>query len=493
MPKRSVRHHLAAGAAVTRAAVLPLTHLLAVAATAAAVCEPADPVSSYALEGDAAPPTGAVFQTFDRANIVEALGAVAIAFGGDTDGPSTEDDVVYGIGMKLIAQEGAAAPGTEGTFGVFEPFETAHQLSAAGDVAFITTLRGVPSDTDRAIYRNGDLVAREGAAAAGIPDRVYQDFGFVGVGDAGEVGFLAKLDGPGADDSVVMLDGVPIYRQGEAVPGLPDETWDADFVEAQWNGHGDLLLVGNTSLPSSMDVVVLRRLVVDDRGIDEQIVAQEGQHVPARDGDDFLEQILQLALAENGAWALRGNLELAPATSNAVILTSDGLLVQEGDAVTDMPGALIGNIAGIDMNTHGDVVYLADLEGERPPDVDEGIFANGCLLVTDGEQVPGLPAGTFFSDLGFEDVYVSDDRVVVFAAGYTGVVSGDGLFTQPLGQTCRADIDGSGRVGFGDLLAVLTAWGDCPEKGACPADVSNDRQVNDADLLAVLSAWGPCL
>ena len=58
---------------------------------------------------------------------------------------------------------------------------------------------------------------------------------------------------------------------------------------------------------------------------------------------------------------------------------------------------------------------------------------------------------------------------------------------------CPADFDGSGDVGFADLLAVLAAWGPyepCPPFVA--EDLDQDCMVGFSDLLAVLAAWGPC-
>lgn len=58
--------------------------------------------------------------------------------------------------------------------------------------------------------------------------------------------------------------------------------------------------------------------------------------------------------------------------------------------------------------------------------------------------------------------------------------------------TCHGDIDGSGTVGFTDLLAILGAWGPCDHPTDCPEDLDNDGHVDFADILLVLSAWGPC-
>lgn len=54
---------------------------------------------------------------------------------------------------------------------------------------------------------------------------------------------------------------------------------------------------------------------------------------------------------------------------------------------------------------------------------------------------------------------------------------------------CPTDLDGDGQTGFGDLLALITAWGSCP---GCAADLDDDGLVGFGDLVLILTAWGPC-
>ncbi|MCP3904241.1 MAG: hypothetical protein GY715_11470 [Planctomycetes bacterium] len=54
---------------------------------------------------------------------------------------------------------------------------------------------------------------------------------------------------------------------------------------------------------------------------------------------------------------------------------------------------------------------------------------------------------------------------------------------------CPEDLDGSGDVGFGDILTIIGVWG-CT---TCPAeDLSGNGNVDFADILAVIAAWGSC-
>ena len=56
-------------------------------------------------------------------------------------------------------------------------------------------------------------------------------------------------------------------------------------------------------------------------------------------------------------------------------------------------------------------------------------------------------------------------------------------------QRPPTDLDGSGMTDFGDLLAVLSAWGPC---SGCREDIDEDGAVAFSDLLILMGAWGDC-
>ena len=58
-------------------------------------------------------------------------------------------------------------------------------------------------------------------------------------------------------------------------------------------------------------------------------------------------------------------------------------------------------------------------------------------------------------------------------------------------SACAGDVTGDGSVNVLDLLALLSAWGDC-DSDICPEDVNGDGMVNVLDLLIVFEAWGEC-
>jgi hypothetical protein len=63
------------------------------------------------------------------------------------------------------------------------------------------------------------------------------------------------------------------------------------------------------------------------------------------------------------------------------------------------------------------------------------------------------------------------------------------MFAPP---ACVGDVDGDGGVTFGDLLVILSAWGECPNGEPCPADLDGNDSVGFTDLLIVLAAFGDC-
>jgi hypothetical protein len=94
-----------------------------------------------------------------------------------------------------------------------------------------------------------------------------------------------------------------------------------------------------------------------------------------------------------------------------------------------------------------------------------------------------------------------DDGLVVGGQEFPVIVAGASLYDYfcfdqgfwiravPKAQPCPGDLDGDGEVGFGDLLAVLSAWGPCD---ACPEDIDANGNVGFSDVLLVLATWGSC-
>ena len=85
---------------------------------------------------------------------------------------------------------------------------------------------------------------------------------------------------------------------------------------------------------------------------------------------------------------------------------------------------------------------------------------------------PSIPMGTA------RRAYHELDVALLTAIGY-------GAMMPP---PCLEDVNGNDDVEFGDVLAILAAWGN----DGGPEDVDGSGTVGFGDILAVLGAWGPC-
>ena len=64
-------------------------------------------------------------------------------------------------------------------------------------------------------------------------------------------------------------------------------------------------------------------------------------------------------------------------------------------------------------------------------------------------------------------------------------------FTPPV--QCAGDLNHDQMVNVQDMLAVINAWGACPQcPPSCIPDITGDCLINVQDLLAVINAWGAC-
>ncbi|MFK7961562.1 MAG: hypothetical protein AB8G96_13665 [Phycisphaerales bacterium] len=64
-----------------------------------------------------------------------------------------------------------------------------------------------------------------------------------------------------------------------------------------------------------------------------------------------------------------------------------------------------------------------------------------------------------------------------------------GTYAFLVNETTFADVNNDCFIDFGDLLAVLAAYGPCTPGEPCPEDVDGDGDVGFSDILGVLSEW----
>jgi len=153
-----------------------------------------------------------------------------------------------------------------------------------------------------------------------------------------------------------------------------------------------------------------------------------------------------------------------------------------------------GNSVVADLDNDGwNEVLITDV------DIDAG-SCNGLSDILSNNEDP--PFNTFLADSGgipdrlfrgVHDIAVFDidgdcwlDLVVGRCGGITVWIN------QHIGSPCDScigDLDGDGSITYGDLLAVLSAWGN---KSGDPADLDSNGIVGTSDLLIILANWGVC-
>ena len=115
----------------------------------------------------------------------------------------------------------------------------------------------------------------------------------------------------------------------------------------------------------------------------------------------------------------------------------------------------------------------------QPTTGDVGVFPGP---LGGGPQWGGLPHSQ-----------IADCEVRIIPGGYElwlACVSRGIAVLTVTGTTVVGDITGDGVVDINDLLAVIAAWGPCPNPPAtCTPDVTHDGSVDVNDLLVVISHW----
>ncbi|MCP3903540.1 MAG: hypothetical protein GY715_07870 [Planctomycetes bacterium] len=147
---------------------------------------------------------------------------------------------------------------------------------------------------------------------------------------------------------------------------------------------------------------------------------------------------------------------------------------------------------GLSVSVSGDVAIVGSHQHEEQYS-DSGsayVFRRiGGSWIEDAMLMPPVPF--YWDEFGYA-VDISGNTVVVGAVqdDDLGNNSGAAFVTDLEGATpCPGDLDGSGAIDFGDVLAAIAAWGPCQ---GCPEDINQDGEVSFADILVVIGAWGPC-
>ncbi|MHC5114776.1 MAG: FG-GAP repeat domain-containing protein [Planctomycetota bacterium] len=346
---------------------------------------------------------------------------------------------------------------------------TAADLDGDDDLDIVTTTTG-----DQTV----SLMLNDGAGVMG-PEVVIPIGGWTG----GTT--VADLDGDGDGDIAVtaVIGGnkriVILLNDGAAnftMDGQYAVTFNpAEIAAGDFDGDGDLdLACANTWTPGAVCVIL-------------------------NNGDATFGPFTQYTTGENTTGIDAGDLD---GDGDADLITTDVRSDQVSVLLCNGDGTFATPVAYPNF-PHPQRLTLADLDGDGDLDaavtcrqnntIDENVFYAVAVMPNngDGTFADAVSFGTAIGPSGLDVGDLNGDGAPDIVAGNQS----EDLLSIFIGicvpePPCPSDLDGSGDVGFGDILQVIGAWGPCA--ATCPQDLSGNGNVDFADILLVIGAWGPC-
>jgi len=459
-------------------------------------------IRTVVLTGEQAPGAapGVVFEQFNNvigSNDPIINNAGQVVFGGQLSGPGIDNSNQRGLwseaggsGLGLVARHGEPAPGAGP--GVVFSFLAPPVLNDAGQVAFRSEIAGpgIDASNGTGIWSQAGgslaLAILAGTPAPGqAPGVLFADIGSdnISMNDAGQIGFVADLAGPGIDpanpESVWTHDpgtGLGfVTKAGDGAPGT-----SANFQGFNLpiiNNSGETVFAAAVT-GAGVDSSNNAGIWIGGPGAAPALVAREGDPAPGTSG--VFTSLSSPYLNAGGYAIFAGNIE-GPGidgTNMRGLWSGTGgsglsLVSKQGD---DAPGTdkTFGFFASPAINPAGQSVFIAGLTG---PGIDDsnntGIWSDGAgggreRLARDGDAAPGTGPGIAFSLL-------FPNRPVINAAGQIAF----------MGELTGAGVDNTNNKGFwatdpdGELHLIVRS-GDL-------FDVDDDPLVED--LRAIESVW----
>lgn len=343
-----------------------------------------------------------------------------------------------GPGIFEIAREGQAAP--VGLGGFLAP--SSPVINNAGQVGFIVGLAGagVTPATNGAIYRNDGSsvvqIAREGQPnPAGFG--AFVEFGSLTLNGIGNMGFFARLGGAGVhpsnDQGLYVANGatiVPVVQEGQPTPAGPGAF--AGFSPTiALNDAGQVAFLA--SLDGDGVTSYNNSALYRSEEVDAVQIARTGQAAPSGPGQ--FTRLGSFTLSDAGEVAFLATLggEGVDSSNYEGLYRSDGSAVvpiaRVGDALTAGPGSYrdLSFPTFLPMiNDSGEVAFLAELGGVGVDSTnDRGLYrSDGFSTVEIARAGQKVPSGHGeFARFLFGVPTLNQNGQVAFSAG----IEGDGV------------------------------------------------------------------
>jgi len=201
-----------------------------------------------------------------------------------------------------------------------------------------------------------------------------------------------------------------VAREGQVLPGQtePVEDMETGTNNVALNDAGQVLFIAELEGDPSADHAIY---------LDDALVAQEGSPSPVENRDWQSLSLAEIDLDDAGGWVVSGDLDGSPA-DDAVIATDEGVLVREGDTLPAIAPFMItsfgttGSSGPVFLGNNGNVLWSAEWDaGAR-----KGLFLNDRLLLEVGvTMVGGMVLEDIFAVSEGYTLSPDGERVVVRA------------------------------------------------------------------------------
>ncbi|MCG8406463.1 MAG: thrombospondin type 3 repeat-containing protein [Phycisphaerales bacterium] len=354
----------------------------------------------------------------------------------------------FGIApLRKVVVTGEQAPGMpQGV--VFDELGRP-DINAEGYTVFSAVFSGpgVTQTNDNTLWsdRSGSPVqeAREGQQALGLPlFVVYKTFGTPILNDEGRIAFEASLSGVGVtfeNDEGIWSEGATgvlglIAREGNHAAGTPANVNHNGIFPPLFNNSGRVLFGGALKGPG-VDFTNNAAFWSGFPG-SVALVIREAEQAPGLPPTIKLKYgsvDIGAVLGGTNQCAFRAGLDGAVSTNNdnaiyAGTVSIPALLIREGEQAPGAPaGVNIGNVLQPTINASGATAFLTFLAGGAvDPSNDTAIFSEGSsgmldLVARKGGQAPGAAQGTVFDHLQLP--LLSANGSTAFA----GILAGPGV------------------------------------------------------------------
>jgi len=415
---------------------------------------------------------------------------------------------------------GSGNPGTcgdpspvGGTFsGFFSGTFFAPDINNAGDVLFFADVTGGSAPRGLFLYKAATQSIVK-VAAVGDPSPIGGTFAAVGPGSLNNdnmVVFLASPTGTTNSNVFRWNNGVitNIAKIGDPAPG--GGTFMLLGTESLGFPDGTNIPVGPVPDVNDLGNIAFRAIVsggITDRGLIVSIFGNNDWYVKSGDAVpgggtyfDFqapsINNLGQIAFfadyhpspgnSSSGWFAGMPGATPAPGNFRKVLAFFDPLDggICFGLAFSRNPMQSIDNA--------GNVIIWTDVQLSGSGAMQERMLINkpdGTFLTIAKLGDPTPLGGTFGTMDAWPSMTSCRGRLGAATPGAPGgILNAQFVFTR-----CKpGDANGDCIVNVDDLLAVINAWGPCPNCPAtfCPADLTGDCTVNVDDLLNVINHWG---